>query len=260
MLGRRTSVVEWRDQPIAMTRPGNPDETPPSALAGRRGTLVPPPPSTTLLAHIAKMQAVRPSVPARSLLIVALVAWIYPAWALTALPLRHDLGALPIAWVVGVGALWLAGFILPLTFAIQPRTGHVVPDGERAFWTACLTAAVLIGASLLLGVETFGSRRVSIPGSAALLRASRGCATTGLRVSVPVIVAGTLALRRVAILDSWRLGAAVGVAGGSLAGLTLHLGCPNGHPAHVALAHGGGVVIGAVVGALFLFLAERTNR
>lgn len=213
-----------------------------------------------LLGHIAQMQPVHPRVPARSLLIVALVACAYPAWALTALPLRPDLGALPIAWVVGVGALWLAGFVLPLTFAILPRRGQVVPDGERAFRTACMTAVVLIGASLLLGVETFGGGRTSIPGSAESLTSWRGCATTGLMVSAPVIVAGALALRRVAIMDSWRLGTAVGVAGGSLAGLTLHLGCSNGHLAHVAQAHGGCVVIGAVTGALSLFLIERTNH
>jgi hypothetical protein len=88
----------------------------------------------------------------------------------------------------------------------------------------------------------------------------RGCVITGLEVSAPVIVAGTLSLRRVAILDPWRLGAALGAAGGALAGLTLHLTCPDSRPVHLALAHAGGVVMSAVAGALSLLLVRGTRR
>lgn len=239
-----------------MTRTGTPYETSPSVFAGDR-TGGPPRPSATLLAHLANMRPVRPRVPRQSLLMVALVAGTYPAWALTALPLRSDLAGLSIVWVAGVGALWLAGFIVPLTFALLPAAGHVIPDGKRAFRTACLTAILLIGASLLLGVDVFGGGRRTSPGSAESLAAWRRCVTGGLRVSAPVIVAGTLALRRLAFMEPWRLGAALGAAGGSLAGATLHLSCSNGQPIHVLLAHAGGIVIGAVAGALSLVLIGR---
>jgi Negative regulator of sigma F len=242
-----------------MTRTGSPYETSPSALGGDP-TGDPPRPSAALLAHVAKMRPVRPRVPRRSLLMVALVAGTYPAWALTALPLRSGLAGLSVVWVAGVGALWLAGFIVPLTFALLPGTGHVVPDGKRAFRTACLTAILVIGASLLLGVDVFGGSRATSPASAESLAAWRGCVTGGLRVSAPVIVAGTLALRRVAFVQPWRLGAALGAAGGSLAGLTLHLSCSNGQPLHVLLAHAGGVVIGALAGALSLVLLGHRRR
>lgn len=248
-----------RPRSLAMTRPGRPNGTPPLPPAGGP-PVIPPPPSTALLASVAKMAPVRARVPALSLLFVTLIACAYPAWALTALPLRPDLGTLPIAWVVGVGTLWLAGFLVPLTLAILPRSGQVVPDGERAARTAFLTALVLIGVGLFLGIEAFTGDRSTALGSAELLTSWRGCATAGLKASLPTIVAGALVLHHVAIVDSWRLGAAVGAAGGSLAGLTLHLGCSNGSPAHVALAHGGGVVVGAILGAICLPLFDRAGR
>jgi hypothetical protein len=206
------------------------------------------------------MAPVRARVPARSLLIVTLIACAYPIWRFTTLPLRPDFGTLPITWLVGVGALWLAGFIVPLALAILPRAGQVVPDGQRAARTAFMTALGLIGVGLFLGLEAFSGERSTAPGSAELLRSWRGCVTAGLKVTIPTIVAGALVLRHVAIVDSWRLGAAVGAAGGSLAGLTLHLGCANGSPAHVALAHGGGVVMSAILGAFCLPSLDRTGR
>jgi hypothetical protein len=254
-----------------MTWTGSPDRSPPSALAspfGDHGASVPPRPSATLLTHVAGMKPVRPRAPRRSLLIVALAACAYPAWALITRPFRPDLAALPAPWVITAGALWLAGFILPLTCAVLPGTGQVVPDGKRAFRTACLTAVALIGVSLFVPVEAFGGRSTMAASEQSLMSLTslmslmswRKCVTAGLKVSAPAIMAGALALRRVAIVEAWRLGAAVGAASGALAGLTLHLSCPDSRPVHVALAHGGGVVMGALAGALSLLLIERTRR
>jgi hypothetical protein len=251
-----------------MTSTGSPDRSPPSALAsplGAHGASVPPRPSATLLTHVAEMKPVRPRTPRRSLLMVAVAACAYPAWALTTLPLRPDLAALPAPWVISAGALWLAGFILPLTFALLPGTGQVVPDGKRAFRAACLTAVALMGVSLFVRVEAFGGRSPMAGSEQSVmpltsLMSWRGCVTAGLKVSAPAIMAGALALRRVAIVEAWRLGAAVGAASGALAGLALHLSCPDSRPVHVVLAHGGGVVMGAIAGALSLLLIERSRR
>ena len=247
-----------------MTRTPPPDETAPPAFASpyaRGSTVLAPRPSARLLADVARMQAVRPRLPLRSLLLITLVACAYPAWALSAQPFRSRLADLSATWAVGVGALWLAGFIVPLTRAILPGTGQVVPDGNRALRAASLAAVMLMIASLVPGVEALGGGCcATAPRSAEPLSSWRGCVTAGLRVSAPVMMAGLFALRRVAIMHAWRLGAALGVAGGSLAGFTLHLSCSNGSPAHLALAHGGGVIIAGLAGALSLLLVERTNR
>lgn len=247
-----------------MTPNGSPDEPMRPSFASpyaRESTVVAPRPSARLLADVADMQAVRPRVPWRSCLIVAVVGGVSPVWALCARPLRSGLADLSALWVVGVGALWLAGFIVPLALSILPGRGQVLPDGKRALRAAAVGAVLLMTVSLVLGVDALGGARcAAVPRLGEPLASWRVCVTAGLRTSAPVIAAGLFALRRVAITHAWRLGAAVGAAGGSLAGFTLHLGCSNGSPAHVALAHGGGVILGGVAGALSLFFMERTNR
>jgi len=134
-----------------------------------------------------------------------------------------------------------------------PPRGHVLPDGDRAF------RAALVAASVLISISFFALWRAgpSFPGSS---QTWQGCLFDGAKLSAPTILAGTFVLRRVALADSWRLGAALGAASGSLAGLTLHFTCGSASPAHVALAHGGGVVLGAILGALSLALLVRLRR
>ena len=221
--------------------------------------MVPPPPSQALKASIEKMGRVRLRVPVRALVLAALGACAYPAWTLIASPLRQDLGALPIAWTTVVAALWLVGFGLPMAFAVLPPSDQVLPDGPRAFRIAGLMAVLSIGASLLLGAALHGGSPIA-PGSPAALTSWRACMGVGLEVTLLTIAISTLAIRRVVLPESWRWGAAVGAAGGMLAGLTLHLTCSNSSPAHLGVAHGGGVVIGAVLGALTRFALDRNGR
>lgn len=241
-----------------MPRRRNPDDPPPSPF-GSGNAPIPPPPSAALNDYIARMGRVRPRVPKRSLLIVALGACAYPAWTLTALPLRPDLGVLPVAWTIVVGSLWLAGFGLPLTFAVVPPSGQVLPDGRRALRIATLMAALSISASLLLGIAALVGGPPLPRAPATSLTSWGACVAGGLRVSVPTTAVATFTLRRVVMRDSWRLGAAIGAAGGMLAGLVLHLTCSNRGPGHLALAHGGGVVIGALLGALTYFMLDRSR-
>jgi len=202
-----------------------------------------PPPSPALLGVLDNTGPVRGRAPARSLLIVALVACAYPAWTLVSSPLRAARGSLSLAWFAGVAALWFAGFAVPLAFAIVPRRGQVLPDGDRALRVALLAAAGLIGVSCF--VPGFASSSFASPS-----RTWPGCLIASATLTAPTLLAGALVLRRVALVGSWRLGAALGAAGGALAGLTLHLTCANARPAHVALGHGGGIVLGAILGGL----------
>ena len=197
-----------------------------------------PPPSPALLASLDDMTAVRPRSPARALLVVALVACAYPAWTLAQASLHAPLKG------VGVAALWLAGFIASLYVALVPARGQVIPDTARALRVALVSAAALLVASIL------GAARSGHAPSSGSLPSWRACLIFSLEVAVPTIIAGAVALRRVALVPSWRLGAALGAAGGALAGLTLHFTHAPAGPGHMALAHGGGVVLGLLLGAL----------
>jgi len=195
-----------------------------------------------LLASLAAMRPVRTRAPVRSLLLVAFVACAYPVWTLAASAGRPAVGAVSLAWFGGVAALWFAGFLIPLSLALVPARGQVVPDGGRAFRAALVIGVALFCVSLIGGE---GGRPVALTSSS-----WHDCLLRGLKLGAPTIVAGALALRRLLLVDSWRLGAALGAAGGSLAGLTLHLTCARTSPSHVALAHAGGLALAALLGTL----------
>lgn len=213
---------------------------------------VPPPVSPTLLASVRAMRPMRTRVPLRTLLAVAAAAFVFPLAALAAYPLRADLAALPAAWVFSVAGVWLAGFVFPLTYAIVPRRKQVLPDGARAGRAAVLACLTLLLMGLLFTVDAPGFTILPRTTWDGFVNLWWHCISFSLKVSLPTILVASFLLRWVAIANAWRLGAAIGAAAGSLSGLTLHGLCPYGGAAHVGLAHGGGVVIGAVLGALWL--------
>ncbi|HVZ72754.1 MAG TPA: NrsF family protein [Polyangia bacterium] len=224
---------------------------------GALASSLPPPPSSDLLADVGSMRPVRTRVPLLALCIVAVAAAVYPVVGLAIYPLRPDLAALPTWWLVSVALVWLAGFIVPLTLAIMPRAGHVLPDGARAgrvAGLACLTA-VLLG--LLFTIDAPGVTIVPTSVWEMFRRYWWGCVSFGLKISIPAVLVAAAVLRKVAVTRLPSLGAAVGAAGGAFAGLALHALCPVGGAWHVGLAHGGGVVIGATIGALWLPLLVR---
>lgn len=211
-----------------------------------------PGPSADLMAAVEDMRPVRPRVPLRSLLIVAAAAAVFPVVAMALYPLRRDLGALPKLWVGAVGALWLAGFLIPLAFAILPPAGQVLPNSARAGRSAVLAGITLVLVGLLFTVDAPGVTLLPPATWSAFVHFWWHCVSFSLKVSIPAVVAAAFVLRRLKIAGLARLGAAVGAAAGALSGLALHGLCPIGGAAHVGLAHGGGVVIGGLLGALWL--------
>ena len=211
-----------------------------------------PPPSPALLALLANMGPAKARAPARALLVVAVVACAYPAWTLATSPLRADLGTLPVAWFAGIAALWFAGFVTPLRFAMVPPRGQVLPDGDKAF-RAALVAAVALSSACFFALGRAGPSVVPS-------RTWQDCIIASAKVSVPTLLAGAFVLRRVALAGAWLLGAALGAAGGALGGLTLHFTCASVRPPHVVLAHCGGIVLGAILGALVFSLLIRARR
>jgi len=211
-----------------------------------------PAPSSELMAAVQGMRPVRPRVPLRSLLAVASAAAVFPVVAMALYPLRRDLSALPKLWVAAVGALWLAGFLIPLALALLPPAGQVLPNSARAGRSAVLTAITLVLVGLLFTVDAPGVTLLPPATWSAFVHFWWHCVSFSLKVSVPAVIVAAVALRRLNIAGMARLGAAIGAAAGALSGLVLHGLCPIGGAAHVGLAHGGGVVIGGLLGALWL--------
>jgi len=228
-----------------------------------QATAPPAPPSPALLASLKGMRPVRTRVPFRTLLVVAAAAVVYPTAAVALYPLRRDLGALPPLWFSAVAVAWLAGFLIPLSAAVLPRAGQVLPDGARARRAAILASLTLVLLGLLFTVDAPGVTILPATRWAGFGRLWWHCVSFSFKVTIPAVIVGAVALRKLAtgVAHLVRLGAATGAAGGALSGLTLHGLCPYGGAAHVGLAHGGGVVIGALIGALWLpLIAGIANR
>jgi len=219
-----------------------------------QATAPPAPPSPALLASVQGMRPVRTRVPFRTLLVVAAAAVVFPTVAVSIYPLRRDLGALPPLWFAAVAVAWLAGFLIPLSAALLPRPGQVLPNGGRARRAAVLASLTLVLVGLLFTIDAPGVTILPATRWAGFGHLWWHCISFSFKVTIPAVIVGAIALRKLATGAAHlaRLGAAIGAAGGALSGLTLHGLCPYGGAAHVGLAHGGGVVIGALIGALWL--------
>jgi hypothetical protein len=215
-----------------------------------------PRPAPALLDSVGRIEPVRTRKPLVTLVLVAIATAAYPLYVLSQFPLRKDLPGLPALWFIGIALLWLAGFVLPLTLALLPARGRVLPN-EGWAGRAALAAALILTLASLFTVDAPGRTILWAPGWDAFVRSMRGCFLFGLRIVIPAVVLGTIALARVMLVGAARLGAAIGAAGGALSGLTLHALCPVGGAFHVVTSHAGVVVAGAVIGAVVFPLVRR---
>jgi hypothetical protein len=158
-----------------------------------------------------------------------------------------------------MAALFLLGFLLPLSAALRPRRGAVLPEAARAGRAGILTAVALVPLGLLLA-QVAPPHTTLLAGGAANVRAALHCLGTGLLLSLPPFVIAALALRRLVLTGALRAGIALGAAGGALSGLVLHAICPVGGALHAGLAHGGSAAVGAALGALLARLLLSGGR
>jgi hypothetical protein len=203
------------------------------------------------------MKPARTRTPLLHLALVAAVGLVGPIAVVARWGPRRDLPYLPLPWLLLQLVLWAVAFIVPLALALVPPGKQVLPSGARAGRAGLLVVAALMAQGLLLTVSAPGHTIVPAPTFAAFLARWRPCTTLGVELSLPVLVAGVIALRRVAVVASPGLGLALGAAGGALAGLTQQALCPVGGRLHVTLGHGGTVLIGALVGAALLPLLRK---
>lgn len=206
-----------------------------------------PGPGPLLLAAVQRMQRVRTRSPARGFATIMAIGLVVSLAALGMMGPRADLGALPLAWVVLVALAWAAVVVLLLGAAVLPARGDVLPDGVRASRLAAGVAGAMILLGLFATVDAPGRTVMppaTLPGFAS---AWWHCTRAAVVVEGPVMIAAWVALRRLLPMGNLRVAAAVGAAGGALAGLTLHFICPVGGGLHVGLAHGGAVLVGALL-------------
>jgi hypothetical protein len=204
-----------------------------------------PPPGPQLAAALAELRPVRTRVPARAVALLLGASAAMVAAGVGAAGLREDLGALPAMWIAGVAVAWVAGLLVSVLAATWPRPGQVLPDPARAARVALLVAGGLMLLSLLASVE--GPAGASAADPAHFGHLWWHCTKFSLKTLLPLLVVGGLVLRRLFPMGGVRIGAALGAAGGAAGAGALH----------VALAHAGGVAIGALLGMLALPRALR---
>ena len=206
-----------------------------------------------LEAELGKLAPVSPRRPRRQLAMLAVASFAYAALLLGVLTIRDDMSGLPVAWIVGAGALWFAGFCIPAYLALVPRPGSMMPR-----WTlALIVAAIASVAYMILGL----SIHPSMPGVSrdygwAHFFRGHGCLWLGLATALVPVILGVIFLRGALVMRSRWVAAALGAAGGCVGGLLLHMHCPIADGPHIGLIHGGVVLVAA---ALTAALAPRAT-
>jgi len=198
-----------------------------------------------VLAELAPVAARRPW---RHAAIVGTVALAYAGGLLAVIAMRRDLHELPMGWLVGVGILWLAGFVVPSTLALVPRAGHIAPRWRAAAIVSVVSSALFVVLGLLVHPSGPSSGYL---GPENFIR-GHGCLELGLATAIAPALLGAIFLRGSLPVRSRWVAAALGAGGGSLGGLVLHLHCRIADGMHVGLVHGGVVVVGALLAALLL--------
>jgi hypothetical protein len=210
-----------------------------------------PPPAPELMKAIGDMKPVQTRGRFGAFLTVMLLGLLAPVATLLLRPLRRDLGALPTTWVVAASLAWGLAFVLTLAATLVPRRGDVLPAAGRA--SRAGTAALVLLALFTLFATADAPGIPDRPvGTFAFVAACGHCAGYVVKVAAVFLIAGVLALRRLAPVGRSKLGMALGAAGGAMGGLALVFLCPIGETAHVVLGHVGGMTLAAAAGALLL--------
>ncbi len=210
-----------------------------------------PPPAADLMKAVADMKPVRTRGRFAAFLVVALLGLVAPIATLLWRPLRRDLHALPMAWLVVAALVWALSFVLTLAATLVPRRGDVLPSAGRASRVGTAALVVLALFALLATIDAPGVS-VHPVGMRALLDSCVHCAGFVARIAAVFLIVGVLALRRLAPVGRSKLGMALGAAGGAMGGLVLVFLCPIGGAAHMVLGHVGGMALAAAAGALVL--------
>jgi len=203
---------------------------------------------------------VRTRHPWRSLALVTLVVALWPAALVAKFGVRRDWSFLPSAFTVGFALSWAVALFVILYATFVPPKQQVLPNTQRAGRLAFGAALLLTLASWFIPGVADGHTLLSPADAMGFWRQWWHCTFFSLQISASVFLVGALVVRKIAPVGRPWLGAGLGGAGGALAGLLLHLLCPVGDAPHVALSHGGGMLLGLGLCAALLPLALRARR
>jgi hypothetical protein len=213
-----------------------------------KSELTPPPPSATLLEAARSGGRVTTRRPALQLLLALVVGAGWAAAGLLVFKLRVDLGALPMTFVAGVGALWLLAFAAPLVLLLLPPRRQVLPEPRRALVAAALGGAMLVAVSVFATASAPGVSLPIPPGAFWALAAH--CTSIALAFSAGTFAVAALLLRRLVPSAGVAAGVATGISSGSAGGLLLHFICPFADAGHVTAGHAGAALACAAIGGI----------
>jgi hypothetical protein len=227
-------------------------------LGAATGVGAPPPaPSPELRRAVAGMKPVRTRTRFGAAIVVALLGAIGPAIALAHGPMRRDLAALPMVWVIVAAALWGGASVLSLVAALVPRRGDVLPAPSRASLVSGAAMAAVALFALLATVDVPGVSMQPGERGWTLFESCVHCIGFVAEVAIVFLVAGAVALRRLVPVGRSRVGMALGAAGGAMGGMALVFICPFASTAHVVGGHVVGMLLAAAAGALLVRAATR---
>lgn len=209
---------------------------------------VPPPLGGELEGELRALAPVTTRRPRRQLLALFGASLLYGGAWLTCLSLRRDLSELPTAWIFGGAIAWALGFVVPLSLALLPAAGSMMPRRQLAA-TAAITGAILFVA---MGWAIHPAGPSSIQYNAARFLDGHWCLWLGLATALVPVLLGAVFLRRSLPVGARWIAAALGAGGGSLGGLVLHLHCSITDPMHTGIIHAGVVSVAAVLAALLV--------
>ena len=172
---------------------------------------------------------------------ILIAAAIAAAWVV-ALTMRFGVrGDLDGAGLIKIG-VW-AAMGVAVVLAVAPRRRALGP-GARTLQAAVVAVPVLFAL-----VAAFTAR--GAPGDGLASGALFACATAGFALAAgPIAVAGLVARRAFAVHPVLR-GAALGALGGLWGSIAIQAHCPVEALAHVLIAHGAPLLLGALLGAAF---------
>ncbi|HSP78819.1 MAG TPA: NrsF family protein [Myxococcaceae bacterium] len=160
------------------------------------------------------------------------------------------LGALVLTRVGLVGntaSTWvLAGLAVLLLVAMVGGAVVALAPMRKAAWGLVGTSAAVVGLSVVLGGSGLVAR--------GFLAGCLGCARAHMMLSTLPLVAALVLLRRSAYHPARAV--AAGLSGGAVGLLLLHLHCPDGSTAHLALSHVGPWLL---LGGLTLLVRARLS-
>ena len=214
---------------------------------------MPPPPAlpAAFLDEIQSSEPVKTRVPKRDWALYILLSAAISGVFLYFGGFRSDMQGLTMAWIVVYAAFWIIGFGVISRLAIVPNKESMMPAFQRCLWATGVACVLAIGVGFVAPHLVADLPHTHEDDVVAVMKHGQKCLRFGIASAIVPTLLGLFLLRGIAPMRSKRVAATIGAAGGALAGCMLHFHCSMNGSIHLGLAHGGVVVISALIAILF---------